>query len=188
MLRRFFSQSLPYPRAAVSVSIARPLKPTPSSRAQYEYLLVQRKNPPGAGTWSLPGGRINLGESVLDAGKREIEEETGIRSDQLHWLSETAGYNDVMFSQNGEQCSTGKSSSSPDKVEDLQFHYVLTQLVAVLPTSALHVTVSPGDDALDFRWATLQALAAGEVEMVGFDVVQHLTNVEKILKRVFFKA
>ena len=41
-------------------------------------LLLKRKNPPNAGTWALPGGLVELGETVQGAAVREIEEETGL--------------------------------------------------------------------------------------------------------------
>ena len=41
-------------------------------------LLAKRGQEPAKGTWSLPGGAVELGEKVLDALKREIREEVGI--------------------------------------------------------------------------------------------------------------
>ena len=41
-------------------------------------LLIQRGKPPRAGTWSLPGGRQELGETTREAGVREVREETGL--------------------------------------------------------------------------------------------------------------
>jgi 8-oxo-dGTP diphosphatase len=41
-------------------------------------LLIRRRNEPGAGLWSLPGGRIEAGESDEQAVIREIREETGL--------------------------------------------------------------------------------------------------------------
>lgn len=41
-------------------------------------LLVRRANPPAQGTWSLPGGRVEAGESPADAVRREVAEETGL--------------------------------------------------------------------------------------------------------------
>jgi 8-oxo-dGTP diphosphatase len=41
-------------------------------------LLIRRANPPRAGEWSLPGGRIEPGESEADAALRELTEETGV--------------------------------------------------------------------------------------------------------------
>jgi ADP-ribose pyrophosphatase YjhB (NUDIX family) len=42
-------------------------------------LLVQRGRPPGQGTWSLPGGKVEPGEGVVHAVRREVLEETGLR-------------------------------------------------------------------------------------------------------------
>lgn len=42
-------------------------------------LLVQRRNPPCADEWAIPGGKVRLGESLQQAAEREILEETGIQ-------------------------------------------------------------------------------------------------------------
>lgn len=41
-------------------------------------LLVQRGAPPGQGAWSVPGGRVGLGETLHEAVVREVAEETGL--------------------------------------------------------------------------------------------------------------
>ncbi len=41
-------------------------------------LLVRRATPPGAGRWSLPGGRVESDETLAEAVERELEEETGL--------------------------------------------------------------------------------------------------------------
>ncbi len=41
-------------------------------------LLVERGNPPLAGYWSLPGGVVELGETLEQAVRREVLEETGL--------------------------------------------------------------------------------------------------------------
>ena len=45
-----------------------------------EVLLIRRANPPRAGEWSLPGGRIEKGESETAAALRELAEETGVNA------------------------------------------------------------------------------------------------------------
>ncbi len=40
--------------------------------------MVQRANPPEAGHWTLPGGRVEAGESLEQAAAREVKEETGV--------------------------------------------------------------------------------------------------------------
>ncbi len=46
--------------------------------ARGRLLLVRRANPPAAGSWSLPGGRVERGETDADAVVREVAEETGL--------------------------------------------------------------------------------------------------------------
>jgi 8-oxo-dGTP diphosphatase len=42
-------------------------------------LLIQRGHDPHRGLWSLPGGRVEAGESPEEAVEREVQEETGLR-------------------------------------------------------------------------------------------------------------
>jgi 8-oxo-dGTP diphosphatase len=49
-------------------------------------LLIQRDHAPFAGCWALPGGFVHIDESLDDAARRELEEETGIEIDYLEQL------------------------------------------------------------------------------------------------------
>ena len=49
-------------------------------------LLGKRKGKRGYGTWSLPGGHFEYGESFTAAAKRELEEETGIKAEALKFV------------------------------------------------------------------------------------------------------
>lgn len=42
-----------------------------------KFLILQRKGSHGSGTWSLPGGHLEYGESFENASRREVLEETG---------------------------------------------------------------------------------------------------------------
>lgn len=46
--------------------------------AQGEVLLIKRARPPRQGEWSIPGGKVEMGESLHAALKREVREETGL--------------------------------------------------------------------------------------------------------------
>ena len=41
-------------------------------------MLIQRKKPPYQDIWAIPGGFLNMHESILEAAKRELKEETGM--------------------------------------------------------------------------------------------------------------
>jgi len=45
----------------------------------HRLLVIRRANPPGAGRWSLPGGRVEPGETDAAAVAREVAEETGLQ-------------------------------------------------------------------------------------------------------------
>lgn len=54
-------------------------------------LLIRRGTPPRAGEWSLPGGRIEWGETAPAAALRELEEETGVAAELLGFLAPVDG-------------------------------------------------------------------------------------------------
>lgn len=48
-----------------------------------QLLLIRRKKPPFQNAWALPGGFVNMDETLREAAERELFEETGIRPDYL---------------------------------------------------------------------------------------------------------
>lgn len=68
-----------YPRPAVTVDV---VLLTPVELA-LQVLLIQRKQPPFQNQWALPGGFMDMDEELIDAARRELEEETGITVSKL---------------------------------------------------------------------------------------------------------
>jgi 8-oxo-dGTP diphosphatase len=70
-----------YPRPALTVDLViatRELRP--------RVLLIRRKSEPFAGSWALPGGFVDERERLVDAARRELEEETCLRVAELEQL------------------------------------------------------------------------------------------------------
>ena len=60
-------------------------------------LLVRRARSPGKGFYSLPGGRVEFGESLHQALAREVDEETSLRID----IVALAGWREVLPTASG---------------------------------------------------------------------------------------
>jgi 8-oxo-dGTP diphosphatase len=72
----------PYPRPALTVDVI-----IFALRDNHLHvLLVERKEPPFAGQWALPGGFVEMDESLEEAAARELYEETGVREAYLEQL------------------------------------------------------------------------------------------------------
>ena len=92
-------------------------------------ILVQRGRQPSKGDWSIPGGLVNVGETLRDAAIREALEETGIEVEtiQLVELVERIFHDD-----------SGR----------VQYHYVLADFLCSVRGGKL----AAGSDALDAKW------------------------------------
>tara|TARA_Y100000310_G_C20527666_1_gene736870 strand:- start:41 stop:487 length:447 start_codon:yes stop_codon:yes gene_type:complete len=60
----------------------------------------------GAGTWTMPGGKVDFGETIENAAKRELLEETGIKANSIDLISVSDEIlEDVHFVTNGFICN-----------------------------------------------------------------------------------
>jgi ADP-ribose pyrophosphatase len=103
-------------------------------------LLVRRGRPPSENVWAIPGGRVEIGETLQEAAEREILEETGITI--------RAGKPVYTFDVI-ERDGTGK----------IRFHYVIVDLAAGYVTG----DPAPGDDAVEARWVSSQEIKGLQV-------------------------
>ena len=98
-------------------------------------LLVKRGNPPARGLWAIPGGSVELGETLKTAAEREVLEETGI------------------IIKAGEPIFSFEFIHRDDK-DQVRFHYYIVDLAA----SYISGEPTAGDDALDVGWISKDGL------------------------------
>ena len=118
------------PRVAVGAIVFKDLK----------VLLVRRGKPPAEGLWAIPGGRVEIGESLPAAAEREIFEETGITINALKPVYTF----DVI-----ERDESGRT----------RFHYVIVDMTA----DYVRGDIRAGDDASAARWVSSDEMATLKV-------------------------
>jgi len=72
----------PFPRPMVTVDVAA----FRLRRGRREVLLIRRANAPFRGKWALPGGFLEMDETLEACGRREFREETGLAAGKLELL------------------------------------------------------------------------------------------------------
>ena len=99
-------------------------------------LLIKRDREPARGQWSLPGGRVEIGETLREALVREVREETGVDVDVdgLIGVAER-----IVRDDDGA----------------IEYHYVILDYVCTPRSTSL----TAGDDAADARWVPVGELA-----------------------------
>jgi 8-oxo-dGTP diphosphatase len=95
-------------------------------------LLIQRKNPPFQDLWALPGGFMDIDETLEKAAKRELEEETGLICDHLQQFK---SYSAVDRDPRGRTVSV-----------------VFWEVLSAIPET------QAGDDAKEAQWFPLEQL------------------------------
>lgn len=98
-------------------------------------LLCRRGKPPSVGSWTLPGGAQDLGETCEAAARRELLEETGLSVGELHFC---AHVDVIRRDENGR----------------VRFHYTILDFAAGW-TAGEPVA---GSDVSEVQWAPMNAL------------------------------
>lgn len=95
-------------------------------------LLEKRKNDPGKGKWSIPGGLVELGERVEETVVREVKEETGLDVEKPEHVDVV---DNVSFDEDGK----------------VEYHFVIIDYFVKLVGG----TLSAASDAEELEWVTL---------------------------------
>ena len=114
-------------------------------------LLVQRGKPPARGQWAIPGGRVELGETLQAAAERETLEETGV---QVHAKDVIYTFEHISRDANGRP----------------RFHYVIVDLAAEYVGG---VPVGH-DDATDARWVTAVEMGGLQVNLNTLELLRRI--------------
>jgi 8-oxo-dGTP diphosphatase len=112
-------------------------------------LLIKRAREPGKGRWSVPGGMIELGETICKAAQRELREECGIEIE----LGKVVNVLDNIVT---------------DEKDHIRFHYVVIHLLARYVSGDVH----PDSDASEVRWATCEELDTLDMHPLARKMVQ----------------
>jgi 8-oxo-dGTP diphosphatase len=99
-------------------------------------LIVKRAHEPRKGEWSLPGGIVELGETLIEAARREIKEETGLDVE----VGEVIEVFDRVHRLDGR----------------IQYHFVIVDYLC----RPIGGTLQAGDDAESVAWVTADEIAA----------------------------
>ncbi len=107
-------------------------------------LVIQRGKPPGEGLWSVPGGKLEAGETLAAAVAREVAEETGL------------------------VVEVGPLVTAIERIGE-GYHFVILDYLA----RAIGGTLQAASDVRDARWVTDAELAAmavteGLLEVIGW--------------------
>ena len=118
-------------------------------------LLVRRGNEPLKGEWSLPGGAVELGETLQQGVVREVLEETGL-------VVVPAGIVEVLDRITQDEVLQDGASGR------VRYHYVLVDFVCHVTGGALR----EGSDADEVRWVAREELGEYHLAPITVRVIE----------------
>lgn len=118
-------------------------------------LLVRRGQEPLKGEWSIPGGALELGESLEEGVRREVAEETGLA---VRVVTIVEVLDKIVFEAEGAKTEGSDRLEVPGaagiKSKRVRFHYVLVDFLCRPGGGVLKC----GSDAASARWVSREEL------------------------------
>ena len=127
-------------------------------------LLIRRGGPPLKGQWSIPGGMLELGETLEQGVVRELAEETGLDVKVIEIIE--------VFERIFP--APPNADGSPGDASRPQYHFVILDYLCELQGG----TLCAGSDALEFAWAR-------EEELPKFDLT---VAAARVFRKAFARA
>lgn len=133
-------------------------------------LLVRRGHEPQRGEWSLPGGALELGETMAQGVEREVREETGL---EVHAIEVVEVLDRIV-----RDASPKHSGSVDTGTGRVRYHYVLVDFLCHAANGSPH----SASDAEDVCWVTLDDLKQRKTDRVApftLDVIEKAFSMDK---------
>ena len=111
-------------------------------------IIIKRANEPYKGQWSIPGGRVEIGEPLVEAVRREMREETGL------------------------EVEVGPVIEVFERIQrdagGVRYHFVIVDYLCTCVSGVL----CAGDDAADAVWVTSDELANYDIRQSAVSVIR----------------
>ncbi len=137
-------------------------------------LLIRRGGPPMEGQWSIPGGMLELGETLAEGVARELAEETGLEVDVVDIIEVLERIFPALPGADGTPPALPGADGTPGDAARPQYHFVILDYLC----EAKGGTLCAGSDAREFAWTR-------EEELPKFDLTVAAT---RVLRKAFAMA
>jgi 8-oxo-dGTP diphosphatase len=133
-------------------------------------LLIRRGNEPLLGQWSIPGGTLELGETMIEGTARELKEETGLEVNVLELIEV---FERINFGRGADE-----SWTTTEERKRPRFHFVIVDYLC----ERISGTAIAGGDVTDVAWAEEDDLDRFELTATATRVIRKAFSLARLRK------